>query len=282
MRYFNIILVIMFLTGCQVTEDTSDEMTAVWLAQYGRVDNPIENGMLPVACPTGSRVGVFSTAGQSNSTNIIYGQLNLNNTIYMFFDGYCYETTGTLLGATGFDDSSAIWVLLADKLIDAGYYDDIILTAAGVGGSSIAEWQPGGIMYPYFINQQQQLKNAGYKTHAILWQHGETDSALNTSYQVYRDGLTNMYTAMLSDGVNVPLFAAQSTYCMGYNGTYVDIRNAVVDTAETVDGIYLGADTDWIVGDNRSDDCHFNYKGAEIATDMWMIVIENAIKNNNI
>lgn len=276
MKYINVLIAFsaIVMSGCQLEDEVPSPMPVEITAQY-MADNMRyidASNLLPVACPT-ENVGVFSTAGQSNSSNIVYDQFDLHNTIYMFFDGYCYEATGPLLGSTGFgedfDLASAIWLPLADRLIDEGYYDNIILTASGVGGSSIEEWQVGGTMYSFYIDQQYKLKEAGYTTTAILFQQGESDTTYNTGYDVYRENLTNLVSSIRADGIDAPFFVAQSTYCLGYNENSVPIRMAQADTAEETQDIYLGADTDWIRGVYRSDDCHFNHDGAIIAADLW-------------
>ncbi len=59
-----------------------------------------------------------------------------------YFAGNCHVAASPLLGATG--DRGEFLTLLADRLVDDGLCDTVIIVSSGIGGSPVSRWQRGG------------------------------------------------------------------------------------------------------------------------------------------
>lgn len=223
-------------------------------------------------------VGAESTlvlvgVGQSNianSQNATYSPAhgakidNLN-----IYDGGLYGAADPLLGAST-NSSGGNWLLrLADKLIDDGYCDRVILAPIAAGNTAVADWAPGGTMNASILAISKRIDAMGAigARRAYLWVQGENDTGLGTTQVAYQAALGALILGLRATGDVAPWMLGKSTYTGGV--TSVEVRAAISASVNGTD-ILVGADTDSLTGGTyRYDVVHYTAVGADVVAGLW-------------
>jgi len=226
---------------------------------------------------------VFALPGQSNSANsgdTIYTPTNATKVDnFNVFDGGTYRAVDPLLGCTTADISRQgnIWGRVADKLINAGKCQRVILAPHAYGGTSVAKWAPGGILNRRISIVAQRLGVVGLPISAWLWMQGETDNnPLGTTQAAYAASLAGVITTMRA-AYTAPVLIGKCTYINGAVSAGIQAAQVAAVNGTTV---FAGADTDTLTGTavNRlPDDTHFKAAGADAAADLWVTKIVAAL-----
>ena len=144
-------------------------------------------GRREVACADylGDGAAVLMTFGQSNSANAGRDRYTPSRTVanFNFHDGKCYVAQDPLLGPDG--QGGAVWGVLADKLIEGGKYDRVMIAPFGIGGSALAQWQADGFLHPILVEATRSAVEHGIEPTHVLWHQGESDAGSGTSEQDY-------------------------------------------------------------------------------------------------
>jgi hypothetical protein len=230
----------------------------------------------PVACPKQTdSTAVLLTAGQSNSANYAESFYRATNgrRVVNFFDGKCYPAASPLLGATGINGES--WTLLADKLIDAGVYSEVVLITTGVGGTPIARWQAGGDLNEMLLRVVNSAKSH-YKITHVLWHQGERDLREETSSSDYASRFSSMVDSLRDQDVSAPVFVSVASKC-GQVDSWDD-RDPVTEAQKKLPdpskGIYGGPNTNALIQPaDRYDDCHFSKSGQQKFASAWLEIL---------
>lgn len=217
----------------------------------------------------GDEMASFIVAGQSNGANHSTGSLytpshaskidNLNP-----LDGGTYSGSDPALGASG---NMASWLFrFADLVIDAGLYSRVVMVPVAVGGTSILNWAPGGIIADRLGAAIARCANVGLPITAVLWQQGEADTSMATAD--YKTNLRATIAAARSRGLAAPWLIGMSTYRGGV--TSPTVRAACADVVNGVD-IFSGADTDGLTGLSFREPAliHFNEAGINAVAGLW-------------
>ena len=238
--------------------------------RFGRLSGYYGKELAP--CPRqDARTAVLLVIGQSNSANTGEGtQASAHGSrIVNLFQGNCYRGDSPLLGAAGADGEA--WTLLANRLVSAGRYEQVVLVASGINGSRIARWQPGGDLNRMLMRVLDAAQ-AQYKITHVLWHQGEADYDLGTSEEAYR----RMFLALVSDlrarGIAAPVFVSVASRCNVREERLTDnaIARAQRSLPDPARNIRAGPDTDALLGTSRRrDGCHFNTAGLEVAAAAW-------------
>lgn len=230
------------------------------------------------ANPRGNEdAGVFIVAGQSNGANHAIGGLyiptnsseigNLN-----FLDGGMYQGQDPALGASGTGGS---WLFrFADSLISEEVYDRVVIVPIAVGGSSINDWLPAGILGRHLAVAYRRCAALSLSVTAVLWQQGESDHGMASA--TYQSNLQSVIETAREAGIAAPFLVGKSTYNAGNVDN--DIRAACTAIVDGV-GIFAGADTDALTGESyrAGDLTHFNAAGAAAAASLWAGAVEAAL-----
>lgn len=237
-------------------------------------------GRVEVDCADyqGVHSAVLLTFGQSNSANagrdryIPVGDVaNFN-----FHDGKCYRAEDPLLGPDG--DGGSVWGVLADKLIAQGHYERVLLAPFGIGGSSLAQWQPDGFLHPILQKATDAIRNEGIKPTHVLWHQGETDATEQTSEEAYSAMFEVLLSSLRSYEITAPVYPAIATHCgLALTESNEDqasgqesVRAAQMRLPH-LDGVIAGPDTDQVQGElYRHDNCHFSAKGMQSHANLWL------------
>lgn len=131
------------------------------------------------------------------------------------------------------------------------------LLMTGVGGTSIAQWLPGGTLFP---NLEAALAYVGVNgARSILWCQGEQDTLLGTTEAVYQSDLSTIIVATRNYAQwDVPWMVSQTSYTLGQTSSAViAAQQAVVNGIDILSGPY----TDQYGSAYRYDNIHFNLTG---------------------
>jgi hypothetical protein len=157
-------------------------------------------GKIEIACPIqDEKAAVLLLIGQSNAANF-QGQRHQSgdDRVVNFLDGRCYRAASPLLGADG--QRGETWTLLGNKLVQAGFYDSVILIPAAVGGSSVRRWAAGGDLNAMLKAVIGGVKSR-YTVTGVLLDQGARDFALRTSEDQYRSDLKSLIDTVRAEGI---------------------------------------------------------------------------------
>ena len=215
------------------------------------------------------RHAVLVTFGQSNSANYGTTRYRPRGAVDNFnlHDGACYRAEDPLLGPDGVGGS--VWTRLADRLIDAGAYDRVLIAPFGVGGTEIARWAPDGDLHVRVTASVDGLAALGIAPTHVLWHQGESDAIFETSSEEYVETFRSLVDALRARGVTAPVIPAVTTLCRGERSPA--IRAAQRSLPERVEGVLPGPDTDALdAPEHRPDTCHFSDSGLDAHAELWL------------
>lgn len=205
----------------------------------------------------------FLVAGQSNSAN--HGQPPLRpgdpRVAAPLADGSGWRRADDPQPvATGGGGSP--WPAMGDALA-AALDLPVGLVSVGWGGTAVAQWEPGGTLYPRLGAALEVLRQTG-GPRALLWHQGETDAMAGTSAEVYAASLVRIIAQTRRDaGGLLPWWIAQVSFVPGLAEAP---REAVLEGQRRVVAgqvqVFAGPLTDDLVGAEwRFDGIHFGRAG---------------------
>jgi hypothetical protein len=221
-------------------------------------------------------VAVILAAGASNIANEgdPHGCFEPERGVYNFnfLNGRCYVARDPLLGATM--ARSNVLTRLGDRLVSSGAYQRVLLVPVSYGGTYIAEWTPGGRMYPRLYRALKMLHRAKLNLTHVLWQQGEAEANQPCSEidgQLWIKSFGTVVNDIRTHNVTAPIYVALATICRGsFSET---IRKAQQSVVRPGNGIFPGPDLDTIGLDQRWDGCHFSIQGMDRAAELWFEAI---------
>ncbi len=233
-------------------------------------------GKVAVPCPAQTAdTAVLFVIGQSNAANHAGTRITTRHPqrVLNVFEGKCYAAASPLLGATG--EGGEFLTLVGDKLVDDGAYKTVMILESAVTDSPISRWRRDGDLNEAALATLKTLP-AGYKVTHVIWHQGENDLRYKTSTKVYRESFLSLLATLRETGVAAPVFLAVATTCgdsRGPGNPVAEAQRALVDDKT----IFLGADTDALVGDaDRRDRCHFTEAGQRKTALSYAAAIEKA------
>jgi len=229
-------------------------------------------GRQPVACPAaGERTMVALVFGQSQAANQVRERFVGGSQVFNYFRGHCYEAVDPLLGTGG--DKGNVWTLIGTELVEQKRFDAVVLVTIAIGGTSIAQWAPGGKSHAHLMSALTAIAPAFF-SHVFIAQ-GETDFLSQTPPENYFRQFAALITSLRQSGVRAPIFVAiESGYC-DTAGTPPKPDNPIAAAQKRViatqDGVYFGADMDAALNaaSDRYDGCHMTASGARKLSRLW-------------
>jgi hypothetical protein len=211
--------------------------------------------------------------GQSNSANFS-GERHYAQTenVLNYFDGRYYIAADPLLEASGL--GGTMWTITANKLIQHRIADNVVLIAAGVGGTSVKQWRSGTELYKMIEERLKDTKRNNSPVTHFLWHQGESDN--DTNELEYRTGLEELINLTAIYYPNSKFFVSQASACYPKLSSEI-ILKAQGDTTR-LKNVYLGPNTDLISITDRYDGCHLSGRGIEKAANEWIERIKNPKK----
>ena len=231
-------------------------------------------GKHKIDCNNLENVAVLLVLGQSNAANSGEVKYAVKNQVINVYEGECYLANDPLLGATGARGS--VWGRVADKLIDNGIFNNVVIKSIAVGGSPIVSWTQDGkgpVHGNYFkriMDSIRELRVLGFEVTFILWHQGEQDTSFGTSTSKYKEMFLNMLNGIRKIGeLNAPIYVARASLCQGRSSKKViQAQNELID--QNID-ILEGPNTDLINESKYRIDggCHFSESGLKFHANMW-------------
>jgi hypothetical protein len=232
---------------------------------------------MAIACPKQTaRTAVFLIAGQSNAAN--YAKVHFRTAhpsrAVNFFNGKCFSAASPLIGSEGRGGES--WTLLADRLIDAGIFDQVVLVTSGIGSTEIDRWREGGDLNRMLLDVVKNVQRT-YKITHVLWHQGESDLVKQTTTEDYVTRFASLAHSLRKVDVFAPIYVSVASKCGSAEGwTDTDpvatAQRRLVDPSE---GIYAGPDTNALVTpDDRHDKCHFAESGQSKFVAEWVRLLQ--------
>lgn len=240
---------LLFLAGCGSggSPQVAHEVTPV----------PVVGGRQEVACPPQTpQTMVMLAFGQSNSANYMETK-HSSDRVINYFDGKCFLAQDPLPGAGG--QAGTLWTLLGDKLLATGKYDNVVVIAIGVSGTTVSEWQQSTWL-------EDGMKTSYQITH-FLWYQGESDAFYKTPSDVYAASLQNLIDRSKTKFPASQFWVTIASFCgdTGPEPSVEDGQKAVIGP-----GVFQGPDTDIYGRAMRWDGCHLGAVAQEQVTDEWV------------
>ena len=230
--------------------------------EFGRLIDYPNKKQMPCPAQTAD-TAVLLIIGQSNSANHAEKKFTTQypKKVVNYFNGKCYLAASPLLGATGEDGEFV--TPLADKLIQLGRFQSVVIIASGIGGTPITRWQRDGDLNEMLLRVIQQGKNE-YKITQVIWHQGEEDYIKKTSTKNYIKMFNSLLETLRENDVNAPIYLSITTKCGG-NSFWDGNNPTAIAQWQLIDNknIFLGVNTDILVSDHdrRTDGCHFAETG---------------------
>lgn len=227
-----------------------------------------------------ARTAVILGAGQSNLSNECDPHIFVtpHPELYNFnlFDGYTYAAREPLLGPTG--ARSNLLTSIGDLLLREKLFERVLLIPIAHGGSTMAEWQPGGRVGARLTTALARVRRAGPTITHMLWQQGESEGAMpEADGAAWAAQFKAMIALVRRHGVEAPVFVAQCTLCR--NQPNEIIRKAQRDVVDPAAGIFAGPDTDSLGLPFRWDGCHLSAAGQQKAAHLWVDRLASAVEH---
>ena len=236
----------------------------------GLRDEPF--GRRPVPCPmTGERTMVALVFGQSQAANQVQERFIGGKGVFNYLRGHCYQALDPLLGTGG--DKGNVWTLVGTELVAQKQFDAVVLVTIAIGGTSIAQWAPGGRLHEHLMDAVTAIAPVFPFTHVFIAQ-GETDFLSQTPPDDYFRNFSALIASLRHSGVAAPIFVAiESGFCDAA-ATPAKPDNAVAEAQKRVistqENVYFGADMDALdAPSDRYDGCHMTGSGARKLAKSW-------------
>jgi len=231
---------------------------------------------------------VLVTIGQSliaSSGSSTYTPVNTKASNFSVCDGGWYRCKNPVLGASyapagGVDSPNC---RIADSLITAGTYTQVIVVPIAIGGTVVADWNSGGQLFQKIAVTMNRLKQrhltpiTGFTGDFYISLHiGESDNQVGTTRANMAAGIRNIAATFVANGSGTSRFFV-ATESMLTNVTNANITNGEADAvASGCSTCRAGANWDSIVcATNRQADCtHLAAAGLALAAAADVSVIQ--------
>jgi hypothetical protein len=210
---------------------------------------------------------VILSLGQSNAASSGQGSYSCRNEVYEFFNDTLYLASDPLLGDVG-NGGCSVWTRVADRMIDSGLYQRVILIPVAIGATTIDCWAHGQCSKRLQERLEMITRNGISVTH-VIWHQGESDNLENTSKVDYKCGLKEVIGRIRQAGVGAPFWVCLASYHPGMIGVKeqgIDtcIRQAQMEFIRETTGVRPGPDTDLLnLASDRHDGVHFSRTGLD-------------------
>jgi lysophospholipase L1-like esterase len=156
-------------------------------------------------------------------------------------------------------------------------FDAVVLVTIAIGGTSIAQWAPGGRLNAHLMDAVTAIAPVFPFTHAFI-ALGETDFLSQTPPEDFFQKFAALIASLRHSGIEAPIFVAiESGFCDAA-ATPAKPGNPIAEAQRriiaTQEGVYLGADMDAVnAPSDRYDGCHMTGSGARKLAKLWTAAI---------
>jgi Carbohydrate esterase, sialic acid-specific acetylesterase len=237
-------------------------------------------------CPkAGPKTMVMVPTGQSNATNsvAIRSRSEFGARIVNFYQGKCWVAEDPLLGSDS--DAGTSWVPLANALLRANDYDQVVIAPFAAGGSGMDRWVTPNDLHQGLAKLISQLIDAGIPPTDVFWVHGEAERSPESIFQEnggapYREALLDLIATTRSQQIKPRFYVTLTSSCPNpawRPGFAPNIRQAQLSVISEDNDVFLGPDLD--ANTDRFDNCHLSEVGRDRFVDEWFKIVEQAAKH---
>ncbi len=212
---------------------------------------------------------VFLIVGQSNAANYGARLFSSEGKIFSYHKGKILKAKDPLPGASG--KKGSIWIPFSEILLKNQIYDQILLVNIAEGSSTVSDWAVDGKYHNKLTYTLKQLQNTDMLPDFIIWQQGEEDNLLQTSFDIYKMKLQEIITIINGKTHKTSIVLSLTSYSpTAKNAINTDIRRAQGEVIQENLNVFLGPDTDIYTGrDFRYDGIHFSEAGMFKIAEDW-------------
>lgn len=234
----------------------------------------------------GAGTGIFVTIGQSRIANISsspaapYTPTNFGKVFNLNpFDGLIYLLDDPILGCSynpNMPEQRVSWQgRLADKLIAAGKYTQVLFIPIAQGGSSVADWMSGSIHSKRIDIAAAILSANSWSPSAWLWMQGTTDVINGMSQATYQTNLRSViaYERAISGRSADKWMIALDSIKDNTGTTNAAIRAAQTAVQADANNV-AGPDADSLPTTDYDSGPHFNDTGNDAIAGLWSTAIQ--------
>ncbi|MEA2856512.1 MAG: hypothetical protein QOH98_833 [Methylobacteriaceae bacterium] len=232
----------------------------------------------PIACPPQTdRTAVFLVIGQSNAANSGGQRFRAESAhVAAYFEGKCYAAESPLLGSSGI--AGEPWSAIADRLVDDGSFDQVVLVPAAISATALSEWIAGGELHA-MLQQVVQDAQRHYRFTHVLWHQGETDFSMKTTEDAYFAAFQSLARDLHAWGVAAPIYVSVATRCEETDAQWSadnPVSRAQRKLASSGEGFVPGVDSDsFLKSLDRYDGCHMAGSGLAKFIDAWTDILRH-------
>ncbi|MEM9222732.1 MAG: TIGR00180 family glycosyltransferase [Pseudomonadota bacterium] len=219
----------------------------------------------------GERVHVLAL-GQSNLANHGAGPLRAAKGAALV-KGETVPLADPVPGGSG--TGASVWPIVAEKMAASPNVGELLLSLRAQGGTSIADWAPGGFCYEALEKELIEIADGPQPPTYIVWHQGEADNRKGTSAQEYEDRFAELHNLV---SMHIPTglwIVCRASLRMGSAAPEVIAAQEAI--IERYDNVIAGPNTDVLTGPFRSDGTHFSEAGILAFADLLHDVIRNRI-----
>lgn len=218
---------------------------------------------------------VLLIIGNSNAAN--YGQQSYScrGKVYNYYKGSLYKASDPLPGSGG--TGGSVWTRAADRLIQTGLYDKVILIPTAQGSSIVSDWVGVGKYKNKLDKLTISLSDIGIEpSHIVLW-FGENENlagldpqSIKADYVELIRGLKASYPQSTID-IFISSYHRGRDKILGENETIREVQLSLVNEPNLV---FRGVDTDRLqLASDRFDGLHYSDQGLKKISDSFVELI---------
>lgn len=193
-------------------------------------ERTVRSSVLPNPSSTIVMIYLGQSLAASSATGAAYVVTNTSHVFnFNIYDGGLYPCVNPVLGAalatftgTPTNPGNSPACSIMDSLVTNGTYTDAVAVPIAIGGTSVADWSPGGAIYNRIVVTVAQLAKQGLTPATgftgdfrIVLHIGETDNADGTSEAAMATGVRNIAAAFVSAGAGASRFFVTTESMLG-------------------------------------------------------------------
>lgn len=161
----------------------------------------------------------------------------------------------------GSGQGGSIWPRVADRAVDAGLCDRLVVTVRAVSGASVESWARGGDNFTALKGEINRIAAGSPPVDLVVWHQGERDTKDGTRTRPYVVRFKELHAMVGAALPGVEWLVCRASYRMGVTSKHV-LR--AQDQIAKLSGIHAGPDTDTVLGPElRFDDTHLSAAGLD-------------------
>jgi hypothetical protein len=260
-KFFSIVLCVGVLAACGGGENTTSKAP---------VDVPVPK---PARTPLPElRILTLGQSISSNCNEHIYGPVP---NVFQFNGEGNVEPAKDPMTWAGCNQGS-MWMPLGRKLIEANVAAKVVFMSLGEGGTSVVQWQEGGIGFAKLSRAIPVIKAKNISFDFAFWHQGSADIGMSKEEYLARLGSVVAY---VNQNVSIARWIiALHSRCSGKYDPAIEAAQREFGNAPAQHR-YLGPNTNLLGDEYRiGDGCHLNFMGQERMADLWLESIINALE----